>query len=333
MRCSRAATRAGRSGSRRPRRVHTRGETGGIGPSSLLPKVPAIARLGRLRYSRTRSASPVAGSWLRCEDALRATRQEETDHATFHCCRSDGLGGERCLRPGQGNQDRRHLRLDRPVRGRRLGGRQPSAPRYAIDMINETRRRRGLQDQRRSTPTPSRKADVAINEAERLLNQEKVDLLMGVFSQRALRADGRRRSTRPRRFMWANVCISSAVFKDKNLKYVFRAAGPLRPVRRGLLHLHRTSNAKAKLGKEPKDLQGRDHLRGRPLRRRASPRATRRRARSSACRSCSRKATRPPRPTSRRWSPSCAARAPTSSCTPATTPTSRCSCARRASRA
>jgi branched-chain amino acid transport system substrate-binding protein len=65
------------------------------------------------------------------------------------------------------------------------------------------------------------KTDVAINEAERLLNDAKVDLLMGVYSSAhcvpmAARVDA------AKKFMWANVCVASAVFKDKNLQYVFR---------------------------------------------------------------------------------------------------------------
>ena len=62
---------------------------------------------------------------------------------------------------------------------------------------------------------------MAINEATRLLDQENVDLIMGVYSSAhcvpmAQKVDAQQK------FMWANVCVSSAVFKDKNLKYVFR---------------------------------------------------------------------------------------------------------------
>ena len=65
------------------------------------------------------------------------------------------------------------------------------------------------------------KGEVAISETERLLNQEKVDLILGVFSSAhcvpmAAKADA------AKKFMWATVCVSSAVFKDRNLKYVFR---------------------------------------------------------------------------------------------------------------
>ena len=117
------------------------------------------------------------------------------------------------------------------------------------------------------------KADVAINEAERLLNQEKVDLIMGVFSS-AHACRWRRRSTRRKKFMWANVCVASAVFKDKNLSYVFRPQ----------VHSDQfgeasctflNENAKAKLGKEPKDLKVAIIYEDGPTAP-ASPRATRR---------------------------------------------------------
>lgn len=91
----------------------------------------------------------------------------------------------------------------------------------AIDMINE----RGGVEGRKIAPITvdaQSKVDVAINVAERLLNEEKVDLIMGVYSSAqcmpmASKVDA------AKKFMWANVCISSAVFKDRGLQYVFRA--------------------------------------------------------------------------------------------------------------
>ncbi len=90
----------------------------------------------------------------------------------------------------------------------------------AIDMINEKGGVEGNKIIAIEADAQS-KTDVAINEAERLLNDAKVDLLMGVFSSAhcvpmAARVDA------AKKFMWANVCVASAVFKDKNLKYVFR---------------------------------------------------------------------------------------------------------------
>jgi branched-chain amino acid transport system substrate-binding protein len=90
----------------------------------------------------------------------------------------------------------------------------------AIDMVNEQGGVEGYQ----IVPTVAdaqSKAEVAISEAERLLNQENVDLIMGVYSSAhcvplAQKVDA------AKKFMWANVCVASAVFKDKNLQYVFR---------------------------------------------------------------------------------------------------------------
>jgi branched-chain amino acid transport system substrate-binding protein len=90
----------------------------------------------------------------------------------------------------------------------------------AIDLINEKGGVAGHKIIAIEADAQS-KTDVAINEAERLLNDAKVDLLMGVFSSAhcvpmAARVDA------AKKFMWANVCVASAVFKDKNLQYVFR---------------------------------------------------------------------------------------------------------------
>jgi branched-chain amino acid transport system substrate-binding protein len=122
----------------------------------------------------------------------------------------------------------------------------------AIDMINE----KGGIEGHKIVPTyadAQSKTDVAINEAERLLNDTKVDLLMGVFSSAhcvpmAAKVDA------AKKFMWANVCVASAVFKDKKLQYVFRAQ----------VHSDQfgeasctfvAENAKSRLGKEIKDVK------------------------------------------------------------------------------
>ena len=92
---------------------------------------------------------------------------------------------------------------------------------YAIDMINE----RGGVEGYKIVPIyadAQSKTEVAINETERLVNQEKVDVIMGVFSS-AQCVPMAQRLDQAKKFMWANVCVSSAVMKDKNLKYVFRA--------------------------------------------------------------------------------------------------------------
>ena len=123
---------------------------------------------------------------------------------------------------------------------------------YAIDIINE----RGGVEGYKIVPVfadAQSKADVAVNEAERLINEQKVDMLMGVYSSAhcvplSAKVDA------AKKFWWATVCISSAVFRNKNLKYVFRS------------HAHSdqwgeascdmlNAYAKSKLGIEPKDLK------------------------------------------------------------------------------
>ncbi len=95
------------------------------------------------------------------------------------------------------------------------------ATKIAIDMINE----KGGVDGYKIDPMyadAQSKNEVAINEATRLMDEQHVDMLMGFYSSAqcvpiAQKADA------AKKFMWANVCIASSVFKNKNLQYVFRA--------------------------------------------------------------------------------------------------------------
>ena len=91
----------------------------------------------------------------------------------------------------------------------------------ATEMINE---RGGVEGRKIEaiTADAQSKAEVAITEATRLIEQENVDLISGVFSS-AHCVPMAERMNANRQFMWANVCVSSAVFKGKNLEYVFRA--------------------------------------------------------------------------------------------------------------
>jgi branched-chain amino acid transport system substrate-binding protein len=97
------------------------------------------------------------------------------------------------------------------------------------------------------------KPDVAINEAVRLLEQEKVDMLMGFFSS-AQCVPVSARADQMKKFMWITTCISSGVFDGKNYKYVFRpqAAGD----QYGMMTTDFiAAYSLSKFGKEPKDLR------------------------------------------------------------------------------
>jgi ABC-type branched-subunit amino acid transport system substrate-binding protein len=97
------------------------------------------------------------------------------------------------------------------------------------------------------------KPEIAINEAVRLIEQEKVDMLLGFYSSaQCVPVAGRVEQLQ--KFMWITTCISSAVLENRNLKYVFRIQPSGRQF--GLMSTDFISqNAKAKLGKEPKDLR------------------------------------------------------------------------------
>src|SRR5262245_43226542 len=134
------------------------------------------------------------------------------------------------------------------------GGSKPASigNRIAIDMINEKGGVEGHKIVAIEADAQS-KTDVAINEAERLLNDAKVDLLMGVYSSAqcvplAAKVDA------AKKFLWMNVCVSSAVFKDKKLTYAFRPT----------IHSDQygdatcsfiAENAKSKLGKAQNDVK------------------------------------------------------------------------------
>ena len=90
----------------------------------------------------------------------------------------------------------------------------------AIDMLNEKGGIEGYKIVPIYVDAQS-KTEVAINETSRLLDQEKVDLIMGVFSS-AHCVPMAQRVDAAKKFMWANVCVASAVFQNKNLSYVFR---------------------------------------------------------------------------------------------------------------
>ena len=90
----------------------------------------------------------------------------------------------------------------------------------AIDMLNEKGGIEGYKIVPIYADAQS-KTEVAINEMTRLLDQEKVHLIMGIFSS-AQCVPMAQRVDASKKFMWANVCVASAVFKDKKLSYVFR---------------------------------------------------------------------------------------------------------------
>jgi branched-chain amino acid transport system substrate-binding protein len=133
------------------------------------------------------------------------------------------------------------------------GGSKPAAigNKIAIDMINE---RGGVEGHKivGIFADAQSKIDVAINEAERLLNEQKVDVLMGVYSSAqcvpmAAKVDA------AKKFLWMNVCVSSAVFKDKKMQYVFRPT--IHSDQYGDASCSFVNENAKKLGKQAKDIK------------------------------------------------------------------------------
>ena len=90
-----------------------------------------------------------------------------------------------------------------------------------IDYINEKGGVLGKHKIVQADGDSQSKADVAINEAERLLNVEKVDILAGVYSS-AHAVPIAERVDKQKKFLWITTAIADAVLKDRNLQYTFR---------------------------------------------------------------------------------------------------------------
>ena len=123
----------------------------------------------------------------------------------------------------------------------------------AIDLVNE---RGGVAGKYKVVPVNAdcqSKVDVAINEVERLIDQEKLEIINGVYaSAHAVPLSAKVEAQK--KILWITTAIATAVFKDKNLRYVFRAQ----------IHSDQygeafaafiAENAKAKLGAEPKSIK------------------------------------------------------------------------------
>src|ERR1700761_2821515 len=123
----------------------------------------------------------------------------------------------------------------------------------AIDLVNEKGGIGGKYKVQAVKADSQSKADVAINEAERLISQEKVDIVNGVFSS-AHAVPLAAKLEQQKKILWITTAVSTAVFKDKNLHYVFRAlidSDQYGEAFGGFLAEH----SKAKLGIDPKDLK------------------------------------------------------------------------------
>jgi branched-chain amino acid transport system substrate-binding protein len=123
----------------------------------------------------------------------------------------------------------------------------------AIDLVNE---KGGIGGKYKIAPLAAdsqSKADVAINEVERMIQSEKLDLILGVYSS-AHAVPLSAKVEQHKKILWITTAVATAVFKDKNLHYVFRAQ--IHSDQYGQAFASFLSeHAKAKLGIEPKDVK------------------------------------------------------------------------------
>lgn len=128
----------------------------------------------------------------------------------------------------------------------------------AIEMVNEKGGVMGKYKVEAITADAQSKAGIAINEAERLLNAEKVDALVGIYSSAHAVPVGAK-VDQQKKFIWLGVPSSTAVLKDKHFQYVFRCLphsdqfGELSPKMLSEM-------SQEKMGIDPKESEGRHYL-------------------------------------------------------------------------
>lgn len=123
----------------------------------------------------------------------------------------------------------------------------------AIDLVNE---KGGIGGKTKIVPVSAdsqSKADVAINEVERLISQEKIDIINGVYSS-AHAVPMAAKVEQQKKILWITTAVSTAVFKDKNLRYVFRAQIHSDQYGQAFARFI-AEHAKTKLGMEPKEVK------------------------------------------------------------------------------
>lgn len=123
---------------------------------------------------------------------------------------------------------------------------------YAIEIFNE----RGGVEGYKIKPVyvdAQSKVDVAINEAERLIHQENVNALLGMYSS-AQCVPTIQKAEQAKRFILLPMCVSTAMLKDKNLKYVFRTTAHADQFGQTSCDFL-NSVSKSRLAKDPKDLR------------------------------------------------------------------------------
>ena len=122
-----------------------------------------------------------------------------------------------------------------------------------IDFVNERGGVAGKYKIVRVDGDSQSKTEAAINETERLLNVEKVDILAGVYSS-AHAVPLAEKVDKQKKFLWITTAIADAVLKDRHLQYTFRPQPNGDLFGRGSVQ-YIANYAQEKFKKAPKDLR------------------------------------------------------------------------------
>jgi branched-chain amino acid transport system substrate-binding protein len=123
----------------------------------------------------------------------------------------------------------------------------------AIDLVNERGGVSGKYQVQAVNADSQSKADTAINEVERLINQEKIDIIVGVYSS-AHAVPLAAKMQEQKKILWITTAVATSVFKDRNLTYAFRAQ--IHSDQYGQASAEfLADNAKSRLGAEAKDIK------------------------------------------------------------------------------
>jgi branched-chain amino acid transport system substrate-binding protein len=123
----------------------------------------------------------------------------------------------------------------------------------AIDLVNE---KGGVLGKHKIDPVVAdakSQTEAAISAADRLINDEKVDIILGLFSSGqavplAARMDAQKK------ILWITSAVATSVFKDRNLTHVFR--GQIASDQYGEASAKfLVENSKGKLGTDPRELK------------------------------------------------------------------------------
>lgn len=123
----------------------------------------------------------------------------------------------------------------------------------AIDLTNE---RGGVLGKYKIEPVKGdaqSKVDVALNEAERLISEEKVDTILGIYASPEA-VPLAQKMEQAKKILWITIAVATKVIKGNNLTYTFRA-GVTADLYGAAAISFLNEHAKAQLGIDPKNLK------------------------------------------------------------------------------